>query len=106
MSISKVWKKITDCAGQTFHTKTGVPFSYHIRNEYIYLENTNRAIPKRQVEESLSIRSDFVSDTMNGFFDLFIVWPVLLLSCVLQGRGLLKRGAPVRLLRGKKNQRV
>ena len=62
MSISKVWKKITDCAGQTFHTKTGVPFSYHIRNEYIYLENTNRAIPKRQVEESLSIRSDFVSD--------------------------------------------
>ena len=62
MSISKVWKKITDCAGQTFYTKTGVPFSYHIRNEYIYLENTNRAIPKRQVEESLSIRSDFVSD--------------------------------------------
>lgn len=62
MSISKVWKKITDCAGQTFHTKTGVPFSYHIRNEYIYLENTNRAIPKRQVEESLSIRSDFVYD--------------------------------------------
>ena len=62
MSISKVWKKITYCAGQTFHTKTGVPFSYHIRNEYIYLENTNRAIPKRQVEESLSIRSDFVSD--------------------------------------------
>ena len=62
MSISKVWKKITDCAGQTFHTKTGVPFSYHIRNEYIYLENTNRAIPKRQVEESLSIRSDIVSD--------------------------------------------
>ena len=62
MSISKVWKKITDCAGQTFHTKTGVPFSYHIRNEYIYLENTNRAIPKRQVEESLSIRNDFVSD--------------------------------------------
>ena len=62
MSISKVWKKITDCAGQTFHTKTGIPFSYHIRNEYIYLENTNRAIPKRQVEESLSIRSGFVSD--------------------------------------------
>lgn len=88
MSISKVWKKITDCAGQTFHTKTGVPFSYHIRNEYIYLENTNRAIPKRQVEESLSIRSDFVSDYK------------------MQGRGLLKRGVPVRLLRGKKNQRV
>ena len=75
MSISKVWKKITDCAGQTFYTKTGVPFSYHIRNEYIYLENTNRAIPKRQVEESLSIRSDFVSDykKFQGSEYLFVI---------------------------------
>ena len=37
-----VWRNIKRYAGEKFHTKIGVEFSYHIRNDYIVLENTNR----------------------------------------------------------------
>ena len=50
-----VWRNIKLHAGEKFHTKTGVEFSYHIRNDYIVLENTNRSIPRKQVEEALLI---------------------------------------------------
>ncbi len=36
-----VWNNIILHAGGTFYTKTGKPFTYHIRNDYIVLENTN-----------------------------------------------------------------
>ena len=36
-----VWKNILLHAGETFYTKTGKPFTYHLRNNYIVLENTN-----------------------------------------------------------------
>lgn len=56
-----VWNNIKRHAGEVFHTKTGIEFSYHIRNDYIVLENTNRTIPRWQVEEALSIKSDKVT---------------------------------------------
>lgn len=68
-----VWGNIRRHAGEEFHTKTGVPFSYHIRNDYIVLENTNRSIPRKQVEEALSIQSDRVTDynKFQGYAYLF-----------------------------------
>ena len=44
-----VWRNIKLHAGEKFHTKTGVEFSYHIRNDYIVLENTNRSIPRKHI---------------------------------------------------------
>lgn len=46
----------------TFYTKTGIEFTYHIRNNYFVLENTNHTITRKQAEEALSIKSDKVSD--------------------------------------------
>ncbi|MBR7010124.1 MAG: hypothetical protein IKI02_04330 [Oscillospiraceae bacterium] len=60
--VKKVWLRIKQAEGQTFYTKTGIPFTYHIRNDYIILENTNRSIPRKQVEEAISIQSDKVTD--------------------------------------------
>ena len=57
-----VWNNIILHAGETFYTKTGKPFTYHIRNDYIVLENTNRTIPRKQVEKALPIESDIVTD--------------------------------------------
>lgn len=57
-----VWLRLKRFAGETFYTKTGVPFTYHIRNDYIILENTNRTIPRKQVDEALTIQSNKVTD--------------------------------------------
>lgn len=57
-----VWENIVRNAGNEFFTKTGIPFTYHIRNDYIVLNNTNRTIPRWQVEEAVNIQSDIVSD--------------------------------------------
>lgn len=59
---SLVWNNIMLHVGETFYTKTGRPFTYHIRNDYIVLENTNRTIPRKQVEEAFTIESDVVTD--------------------------------------------
>ncbi len=60
--MNEIWMKIQKHAGEAFYTKTGVPFSYHIRNDYIVLENTNRSIPRKQVEEAAQIQSNTVTD--------------------------------------------
>ena len=68
-----IWERIKQCAGETFYTKTGVPFTYHIRNDYIVLENTRRSIPRRQVEEATLIQSNTVTDynRFQGYAYLF-----------------------------------
>lgn len=68
-----VWEKIVQYAGDEFYTKTGIPFTYHIRNDYIVLENTNRTISRQQVEEALNIQSEKVSDynKFQGYAYLF-----------------------------------
>ena len=71
--MENVWEKIRKYAGESFYTKTGIPFTYHIRGDYIVLENTNRSIPKSQVEEALKIDSSKVSDysRFQGYAYLF-----------------------------------
>ena len=68
-----VWENFLLHAGETFCTKTGKPFTYHLRNNYIVLENTNRSIPRKQVEEALMIKSDVVTDynRFQGYAYLF-----------------------------------
>ena len=53
--MKTVWNNVKKHAGEKFYTKTGVEFSYHVRNDYIILENTNRSIPRKQLEEALLI---------------------------------------------------
>ena len=60
--VGTIWSRIQKHAGNTFYTKTGIEFTYHIRNNYFVLENTNHTITRKQAEEALSIKSDKVSD--------------------------------------------
>lgn len=55
MSIHEVWSRIAAHAGEPFHTKTGIPFSYHISGQWVVLENTNRSIPYRDFETALAL---------------------------------------------------
>ena len=55
MNINEVWNRIAAHAGETFHTKTGIPFSYHVSGQWVVLENTNRSIPCRDFEAALAL---------------------------------------------------
>ena len=55
MNMHEVWNRITAHAGESFHTKTGLPFSYHISGQWVVLENTNRSIPFRDFEAALAL---------------------------------------------------
>ena len=59
--IDLVWKNLKLNEDVQFFTKTGCPFSYRIRNDYIVLQNTPRTIPKWQVEEALGIKANTVT---------------------------------------------
>lgn len=71
--MKTVWNNVKKHAGEKFYTKTGVEFSYHVRNDYIILENTNRSIPRKQLEEALLINSNKVTDykKFQGYAYLF-----------------------------------
>ena len=59
--IDFVWRNLKLNEGEPFFTKTGRPFSYQVRNNYIVLLNTPRTIPKWQVEEALGIQAETVT---------------------------------------------
>lgn len=74
--MGSVWDNIKKHVGEPFSTKTGVQFTYHVRNDYIVLENTNRSIPRKQVEEALHVNSDKVSD-YNRYQGYAYLWGLL-----------------------------
>lgn len=55
MDIETVWPKIVLHAGEVFYTKRGIPYTYHIRDQALVLENTNRSIPYKNFETALNI---------------------------------------------------
>ena len=59
--MDAIWNRIIKFEGQTFYTKTGRPFSYRVKNESIVLNNTNRTIARKQIEEASLVGSDTVT---------------------------------------------
>lgn len=55
MDIQTVWHRIKMYEGETFYTKTGVPFTYHTTDRLVMLENTNRSIPYGNFEKALVV---------------------------------------------------
>ena len=55
MDIQTMWERIVAHAGEEFHTKRGIPYTYHVRNRQLILENTNRKIPYSNFETALSV---------------------------------------------------
>ena len=55
MNIESVWSRIALHAGEFFYTKTGVPFTYHVTNRLVVLDNTKRNIPIGNFETALAV---------------------------------------------------
>ena len=60
MEITGIWNRICRFAGETFYTKTGIPFTYHTTNSLVVLENTNRNIPIGNFEKALNVSNPSV----------------------------------------------
>jgi hypothetical protein len=50
-----VWGRIISCAGKTFHTKTGIEFTYDRGSSFVKLNNTDRNIPMSDFMRALSL---------------------------------------------------
>lgn len=45
-SFDDVWDRIRRCAGQTFSTSTGLPFTYRVPGDYLRIEREGREISR------------------------------------------------------------
>lgn len=63
MDFNRIWCNIIEHQGETFYTvDKHRPCSYVVKNEHLELKNTNRNIPKYQIEEALKIADVKYSD--------------------------------------------
>lgn len=54
-SANDVWRRITAHAGETFTQIRGGTFTYDVRGDYLHLDRTNQAIPRKHIEEALTL---------------------------------------------------
>lgn len=81
-NIETVWKNIVLCAGQTFFTITGIEYTYHIAENRVCLENTNRNIPKKDFEKALGV----ANPTVVAFQKMNLQGPSYLLGIITDPR--------------------
>lgn len=62
MSIDLIWSRIKAYSGETFYTKTGIPYTYHVKDRLVVLENTNQNIPVGEFEKALSVDNPSVAE--------------------------------------------
>jgi hypothetical protein len=60
MNIEQVWRNIKAHEGETFFTKKGKEFTYHMTDRLVILENTNRNIPIGNFEKAIGVTNPSV----------------------------------------------
>lgn len=50
MNFAVVWDRIAAHAGQTFHTVTGLPFTYEVKGDAVYPSRTHYRLGRRDFE--------------------------------------------------------
>jgi hypothetical protein len=65
--FEQIWANILKHEGEQFYTVTGKPCSYKISGNQIILLNTNRNIPRSNIEHALAVVNPTVSklESMN-----------------------------------------
>ena len=48
-----LWEKITDRQGETFYTKKGLPFTYHVKGGELFASRRERSITRSTFEKAL-----------------------------------------------------
>lgn len=55
MDFETVWSRIVRNAGEQFHTKTGLPFTYQVINDCVVPDRTNYPLDKVNFEKAARI---------------------------------------------------
>lgn len=54
-NFNTVWKRISACAGQEFHTKRGLPFTYEVRGSAVVPDRTGFPISERDFDQAFDL---------------------------------------------------
>ena len=77
-SFEEVWNRILHAQGQTFHTKTRLPFTYEIRGDYFCPSRTDQEIPQSVLRKAYKLapikKPSDISRTIWGYS---YIWAVL-----------------------------
>jgi hypothetical protein len=52
LTFEEVWRRIVQHEGETFYTKTGLPFTYQVRGSAVYPSRTRQRIPKEDFKKA------------------------------------------------------
>ena len=55
MRFDEIWSDISRCAGQEFHTKTGLSFTYSVTDGCVIPDRTNYPLTKKQFQQAAEI---------------------------------------------------
>ncbi len=70
MAFDEVWNHIIQCAGQEFHTKTGLTFTYTVTDGCVIPNHTNYPLAKKQFQKAAEVpnltRSGQINDIVRG----------------------------------------
>lgn len=73
MSFEFIWNRIKQNEGQIFYTVTNRPCSYEFRDTYLKLLNTNRCIPKTQIEQAWLMKAKQPSEISDFMAPSYII---------------------------------
>lgn len=73
MEFSEIWNNIKEHEKETFYTLRGCECSYEFHDTYLKLMNTNRNIPKWQIEEACKLNNPRPKDLKKFMAPSYIV---------------------------------
>lgn len=54
-TIESMWQRICVCAGQQFHTVSGLPFTYEVTGSYLRVDRANRSLSRTNFARALPL---------------------------------------------------
>jgi hypothetical protein len=78
----QIWTNILKHEGEQFYTITGRPCSYKISGNQIVLLNTNRNIPRSNIERALAV----VNPTVSKFESMNLQGPSYIMAIITDPR--------------------
>ena len=78
----RIWTNIVKHEGEQFYTVTGKPCSYKISGNQIILLNTNRNIPRSNIERAL----DVVNPTVSALERINLQGPSYIMAIISDSR--------------------
>lgn len=78
----RIWTNILNPQGEEFHTVRGKTYSYKFSGNQLVLLNTNRNIPRRNIEQALTV----INPTVSKFEEMNLQGPSYIFAIISDPR--------------------